>query len=175
MIANLSNYIMNFSTPLLLFFFTCANLSAAVYHKPTQHFNPKFEIAALYIENGDKILLLHRQDNKSQGNRWGIPAGKVDKGETPLQAVIREVLEETGYDFSKHAIEYLSTVYVEHNPKDHIVYHMFRTQMVFDPEAIRINPHEHKDYKWVIPQDGLKMNLIEDEDTCFKLVYDLDN
>lgn len=146
-------------------------LNAAVYEEPNPQFKPKFEIAALYIENGDKILLLHRQDKKSQGNKWGIPAGKVEEGETPLEAVIREVLEETGYDFSDQPIEYLSTVYIECSPKYHFTYHMFRTQMTFNPEIIRINPNEHKDFRWVTPKDSLKMNLIDDEDACFKLVY----
>ena len=147
------------------------HIQAAIYLKPTPQFKPRREIAALYIENGDLILLLHRHANKSQGNKWGIPGGKIDKNETPLEAVIREVQEETGYDFSKQPIETLETVYVEHTEKDHIVYHMFRTKLQGDPSAVKINYNEHKGFTWVTPADAMRMDLIQDEEPCIKLVY----
>src|SRR5262249_25568880 len=93
------------------------HMHAAVYQSPTPQFRPRAEIATVYIEYKGKILLLHRQENKTQGNRWGIPGGKVDKGEMPLQAVIREIKEETGYDISGQIIENLGTVYVEHDER----------------------------------------------------------
>jgi mutator protein MutT len=154
-----------------LMIFLTAQASAVVYQQPTPQFKPHIEISAVYIEYRDKILLLHRQDNKSEGNKWGIPGGKVDKGETPLQAAIREIKEETGYDISKQPIENLGTVYIEYNDKDHFTYHMFRTQLQDDPEAVKINFNEHKGFTWVTPSDGLKMDLLKDEDPCFRLVY----
>ena len=99
-----------------------------IYLNPTLQFKPRTEIAALYIEYGPLILLLHRHQNKSQGNKWGIPGGKVATRETALQAVIREIHEETGYDFSAQSIEPLPKVYVEYTEQDHFIYHMFRTK-----------------------------------------------
>ena len=144
-----------------------------VYKEPSSRFKPRFEIAALFIEDSDRILLLHRHHSTSQGNLWGIPGGKVDRGETPLGAVIREVKEETGYDFSRHPVDHLGTVFIEYDDKILFVYHMFRTQLVGDPTAVKINPHEHVDFVWATPQEGLKLPLIQDEDACFKLVYSL--
>lgn len=151
--------------------FLTTQVSAIVYQQPTLQFKPQIEIAAVYIEYNDEILLLHRQDNKSQGNKWGIPGGKVGKEETALQAAIREIKEETGYDISKQAIETLGTVYIEYDEKDHFIYHMFRTQLQEDPGAVKINFSEHKGFTWVTPSDGLKMDLLQDEDPCFRLIY----
>lgn len=154
--------------------FFCLNiLESAVYEKPSPNFCPKAEIVALYIEDADRILLLHRQENKSQGNKWGIPAGKVGKGETLKEALIREVFEETGYDFSNKPIEFLQTVFVEHNAKDHIVYHMFKTKMPYDPALVKICFDEHKGFTWVTPQDSFSMSLIDDEEACLRLTYGL--
>jgi mutator protein MutT len=148
-------------------------LSATVYLEPTPQFKPCVEVATIYLEYDGQILLLHRQNNKSEGNKWGIPGGKVEKNETPLQAVVREIKEETGIDLSKHSIETLKPVYIEYNDKNHFVYHAFRTQFQGDPSAIKINFDEHKGFTWVTPADALKMDLLKDEDVCIEKDYAL--
>jgi 8-oxo-dGTP pyrophosphatase MutT (NUDIX family) len=66
-------------------------------NKP-ENFTPKFEIVSCFVQYQDKILLLRRQDHKPQPNTYGVPAGKIDKGETPIQAMQREGKEETQID-----------------------------------------------------------------------------
>lgn len=48
---------------------------------------------ALFVD-GDKILLVR----KTYGNRWDIPGGYVDRGESPASACERELREELGLD-----------------------------------------------------------------------------
>ena len=43
-------------------------------------------------------VLLRQPRNHFDGYVWTFPKGKHDKGETPEQAALREVREETGYD-----------------------------------------------------------------------------
>jgi 8-oxo-dGTP diphosphatase len=56
--------------------------------------DPKVAVAAL-IEQGDQILLVRRVNDPQRG-LWTLPAGFVDAGEDPVQAIERECLEETG-------------------------------------------------------------------------------
>lgn len=156
---------------IFLYVLLLTKLSATMYLEPTPQFKPWVEVATVYIEYHGQILLLHRQNNKSQGNKWGVPGGKVEKNETPLQAVIRETKEETGVDISNQKIETLRAVYVEYSEKNHFVYHTFRTQLPGDPSAIRINFDEHRGFTWVKPADALKMNLVQDEDACIVKDY----
>lgn len=148
-----------------------AQLSARVFLEPHADFKPRLDVAAVYIEYEDQILLLHRQNHVSQGNKWGIPGGKVEKNESPREAVIREVREETGLDISKNSIETLKPVYIEYSEKNHFVYHAFRTRFVGDPASVKIDFKEHKGFTWVTPSDALKMDLLMDEDTCIQKDY----
>lgn len=43
-----------------------------------------------------QILLIKRGGASYGGNKWELPGGKIDSDETPVIAVLREVLEETG-------------------------------------------------------------------------------
>ena len=45
------------------------------------------------LEREGEILLVKR----ARYNDWSLPKGKLDRGETPLRAALREVREETGY------------------------------------------------------------------------------
>lgn len=64
------------------------------------------EVAAAILETEDGRILLMLRDDKPDipfPNHWDIIGGQVEKGETPEQAVIREVKEETGYELKDFA------------------------------------------------------------------------
>lgn len=52
--------------------------------------------AGLMILDPDGRLLLMRRARGDFTDHWGLPAGRVEDGETDLQAAIRETVEETG-------------------------------------------------------------------------------
>jgi len=54
---------------------------------------PVVGVGAVVISEG-KILLEKRKNEPGKG-KWSIPGGVVDLGESPEQAVVREVMEET--------------------------------------------------------------------------------
>jgi 8-oxo-dGTP diphosphatase len=47
------------------------------------------------ITDRDRILLAHWNENGRSG--WTLPGGGIDPGEDPVDAVVREIAEETGY------------------------------------------------------------------------------
>lgn len=52
--------------------------------------------AAAVVTQGERVLLVRRTITPGRG-KWMIPGGFVEFDEDPRQAVVREVLEETGY------------------------------------------------------------------------------
>lgn len=54
---------------------------------------------AAWVEKGEDVLLVQRGGRESYADGyglWGLPGGWLEHGETPEEAAIREVLEETG-------------------------------------------------------------------------------
>lgn len=67
------------------------------------------ETVTCYIVRDKKVLMLFRNKKKVDinKNKWIGVGGHIERGETPVDAVIREVKEETNYnliDFQKKAI-----------------------------------------------------------------------
>jgi 8-oxo-dGTP pyrophosphatase MutT (NUDIX family) len=50
----------------------------------------------LALDSG-RILIPHRSEHCQQPNTWGTWGGAIDKGETPEEAVLRELAEEAGF------------------------------------------------------------------------------
>jgi len=132
-------------------------------------FTARFEVVSCFVEWRDEILLLLRQDQKPQPNTWGVPAGKLEGEEDRLQAMVRELKEETGLSINKTDLELLDKVFVSYPDYD-FVYHIFRLRLDHQPE-ITINQQEHQDFRWVQPRQALELNLIKDLDSCLDLIY----
>lgn len=64
---------------------------------------------AIIIED-DRILVMHR--NKEGSQYFTLVGGRLNGGETPEQALVREVKEETGLDITSHQL-----VFTEENPE----------------------------------------------------------
>ena len=74
-----------------------------------------FVSAVALIDPDGRVLLAQRPEGKSMAGLWEFPGGKVEAGETPEEALIRELHEELGIDtwssclapltFASHAYE----------------------------------------------------------------------
>lgn len=53
-------------------------------------------VAIALIFDGDKFVIAKRTGDRHLSGYWELPGGKIEKGETPVQACIREVYEELG-------------------------------------------------------------------------------
>jgi 8-oxo-dGTP pyrophosphatase MutT (NUDIX family) len=138
-----------------------------IHETKPEEFNPRFEVVSCFIEVNGKILILHRQDHKPEGDKWGCPAGKVDEGEELQEALKREVYEET--EIALQSPKHHHKLYVKYPDYD-FIYHIFHEKMKELPK-INLREEEHKDYQWLSPEEALKTELLLDEDECIKLFF----
>ena len=55
-------------------------------------------VAAALVDADGRVLLCQRPEGKAMAGLWEFPGGKLHEGETPEQALVRELQEELGID-----------------------------------------------------------------------------
>lgn len=67
-------------------------------------------VACALVDVDGRVLLAKRPEGKPMANLWEFPGGKIDQGETPETALIRELQEELGIDTKSSCLAPLSFV-----------------------------------------------------------------
>lgn len=105
-----------------------------------------------HTDQQDRILLVQRASHDSMPNRWEIPGGAVDDGETVLAGLAREVWEESGLKVKKmEAVVWVGDVFRTTRGK-----HVCKFTFVVEAEnssEVRLDPNEHQDYVWATEEE----------------------
>lgn len=113
----------------------------------------------LQIQNNEKhILVLTRLPDEFMGGIEELPSGKVEQKESLINALKREIYEETGLELDNNINYIFSFDYLSSKGKKtrHFTF-LCHTNYT----KIKINPHEHSDFRW-LPISGIKNSNLTD-------------
>lgn len=119
-----------------------------------------------YMQDNNRTLMLHRTKKKNDVNKgkWIGVGGKLEKGETPEDGIIREIKEETGYTAEK--VDFKGIVVFNYNEQPSEYMHLFTCD--------KFNGVMHEcnegDLKWIDGEDILDLNLWEGDKVFIDLL-----
>lgn len=105
-------------------------------------------VVAIALQDADgRYLLAQRPEGKSMAGLWEFPGGKIEPGESPEQALIREIFEELGVEIeAKHLepVTFTSFAY----PSFHLLMPLYRCRYWKG----EVQSREGQSFAWVDPQ-----------------------
>lgn len=105
-------------------------------------------VAAALIDSDGRVLIAQRPEGKSLAGQWEFPGGKVEAGETPEAALIRELEEELG--ITTRATCLAPFVFASHTYE---MFHLLMPLYLIRRWEGTPQPKEHRALKWVRPKD----------------------
>ena len=103
-------------------------------------------VACALVDDDGRVMLAKRPEGRSMAGMWEFPGGKVDPGETPEVALIRELNEELGVDVTEACLApftFASHTYPE--------FHLLMPLYVCRRWEGEIEPREGQEFAWVRP------------------------
>ncbi|MCL4355396.1 MAG: NUDIX hydrolase [Nitrososphaerota archaeon] len=121
--------------------------------------------AGTLVHRDGRLLVVKRAQAPNRG-LWAFPGGKVEEGETPMQAAVRETREEVGLDVEIEGVFDVVTYMPSELGKGK------RRQVVLvdylaKPSGGRVRLNgESTDYRWVVPEELLRLNTTPQMRAC---------
>jgi 8-oxo-dGTP diphosphatase len=104
-------------------------------------------VACVLVDADRRVLIARRPEGKSLAGLWEFPGGKIEKGETPEQAIIRELAEELGISTNEACLAPLT--FASHGYES---FHLLMPVYVCRRWQGTPRPTEHAAIDWVRPQ-----------------------
>lgn len=124
-------------------------------------FSQTFGVVGAIIEKDGKFLLVKEEGTTDKG-KWNQPAGWIEVGESPIEAIEHEVLEETGFEFTPtHLLGIYSLVRKDIETPERGLPHAIK--IIFIGEIKESDQEHNKDeiseIRWFTPEEIEKMDL----------------
>lgn len=103
-------------------------------------------VAAALIDADGRVLIAQRPEGKAQAGLWEFPGGKIEPGERPEQALIRELHEELGIDVNAACLA--PFVFTSHAYES---FHLLMPLYLLRRWSGTVQRREHAALKWVKP------------------------
>lgn len=103
------------------------------------------QVVAAIIKKDEKIFATQRGTGEFQGG-WEFPGGKIEPGETPQRALIREIMEELD---AKIKVNELFEIVEYDYPNFHLTMHCFWCEVISGDLILK----EHQDAKWLTKKE----------------------
>lgn len=103
-------------------------------------------VACALVDPDGRVLIAQRPEGKALAGLWEFPGGKVEPGEQPEAALIRELKEELGIDVTEACLAPLT--FASHAYDD---FHLLMPLYVCRRWKGQVEGHEHSGLRWVKP------------------------
>lgn len=125
-------------------------------------------VAAALIDIEGRLLLARRPEGKSMAGMWEFPGGKVENGETPEAALIRELKEEINVDITKSCLAPFTFASHEY-PDFHLLMPLYVCHRWQNDPA----PQENQQLAWVTSEELENYLVMEADKPFIPLLKDL--
>ncbi len=105
-------------------------------------------VAAALVDADGRVLIAQRPEGKQLAGLWEFPGGKLDPGERPEQALVRELREELDIDACVSCLQPLT--FASHAYED---FHLLMPLYICRRWDGFVSPAEGQAVKWVRPRD----------------------
>jgi 8-oxo-dGTP diphosphatase len=134
------------------------------------NFHCDVEVSTVFMECNHNILFLQRASHKTLApSTWAVPGGKLEKEETPLEGLKREIQEELALYPEEGDLTYKTSFFVEH-PAMRYRLHLFHWQLKELPK-ITLCPEEHQAFLWQPIEHVCLLPLLEGQLEAFHAIY----
>ena len=119
-------------------------------------FSPPIPVVCALIEKDGKLLIAQRPLDKHLAFKWEFPGGKMERHESPEEALVREIREELSCDI--RILRPLPPLV--HDYREKCVRLIPFLACLADQDALPL-PKEHGAIRWLPPNDLKELDLAE--------------
>lgn len=113
--------------------------------------------AAALVDPDGRVLIAQRPEGKAHAGQWEFPGGKVEAGETPELALVRELREELGVEPCEQCLQPFAFASHPIGMERHLLMPLFICRR-WDGF---VDPKEGQQIKWVRPDRLLAMDFLD--------------